>query len=139
MCSYEADPHELETFAERFKQRRIKLGVTQADVGQALGKLKIPGVGSLSQSTICRFESLTLNSVHKNLDKIKFQNKLKRTLPTGFLCHNNMVALKPILAAWLDKAEEAVRYKRPIDGIHSTLKNENSRHFDSSLIYFSIL
>ena len=93
---YEADPHELETFAERFKQRRIKLGVTQADVGQALGKLKIPGVGSLSQSTICRFESLTLS-------------------------HNNMVALKPILSAWLDKAEEAVRYKRPIDGIHSVL------------------
>ena len=93
---YEADPHELETFAERFKQRRIKLGVTQADVGQALGKLKIPGVGSLSQSTICRFESLTLS-------------------------HNNMVALKPILAAWLDKAEEAVRFKRPIDGIHSVL------------------
>ncbi|KAF1554145.1 Brain-specific homeobox/POU domain protein 3, partial [Eudyptes schlegeli] len=46
---------ELEAFAERFKQRRIKLGVTQADVGSALANLKIPGVGSLSQSTICRF------------------------------------------------------------------------------------
>lgn len=56
---------ELEIFAERFKQRRIKLGVTQSDVGQALGKLKIPGVGSLSQSTICRFESLTLS--HNNM------------------------------------------------------------------------
>ena len=44
------DPRELETFAERFKQRRIKLGVTQADVGQQLSKLKLPGVGSLSQS-----------------------------------------------------------------------------------------
>lgn len=30
----ECDPQELETFAERFKQRRIKLGVTQADVGK---------------------------------------------------------------------------------------------------------
>ena len=46
----EVDPRELETFAERFKQRRIKLGVTQADVGQQLSKLKLPGVGSLSQS-----------------------------------------------------------------------------------------
>ena len=46
----EIDPRELETFAERFKQRRIKLGVTQADVGQQLSKLKLPGVGSLSQS-----------------------------------------------------------------------------------------
>ena len=56
----DADPRELEQFAERFKQRRVKLGVTQADVGKALASLKIAGVGSLSQSTICRFESLTL-------------------------------------------------------------------------------
>ncbi|XP_006140034.1 POU domain, class 4, transcription factor 1 [Tupaia chinensis] len=71
---------------QRFKQRRIKLGVTQADVGSALANLKIPGVGSLSQSTICRFESLTLS-------------------------HNNMIALKPILQAWLEEAEGAQREK----------------------------
>ncbi|XP_054611607.1 POU domain, class 4, transcription factor 3-like [Dunckerocampus dactyliophorus] len=80
----ESDPRELEAFAERFKQRRIKLGVTQADVGSALADLKIPGVGSLSQSTICRFESLTLS-------------------------HNNMIALKPVLHAWLEEAEAAHR------------------------------
>ncbi|XP_042195946.1 POU domain, class 4, transcription factor 3 [Callorhinchus milii] len=82
----EADPRELEAFAERFKQRRIKLGVTQADVGSALANLKIPGVGSLSQSTICRFESLTLS-------------------------HNNMIALKPVLQTWLEEAESAYREK----------------------------
>nr|XP_008525802.1 PREDICTED: POU domain, class 4, transcription factor 1 [Equus przewalskii] len=82
----EALARELEAFAERFKQRRIKLGVTQADVGSALANLKIPGVGSLSQSTICRFESLTLS-------------------------HNNMIALKPILQAWLEEAEGAQREK----------------------------
>ncbi|XP_034264632.1 POU domain, class 4, transcription factor 3 [Pantherophis guttatus] len=82
----ESDPRELEAFAERFKQRRIKLGVTQADVGAALANLKIPGVGSLSQSTICRFESLTLS-------------------------HNNMIALKPVLQAWLEEAEAAHREK----------------------------
>ncbi|MBN3276737.1 BRN3 protein, partial [Polyodon spathula] len=82
----DTDPRELEAFAERFKQRRIKLGVTQADVGSALANLKIPGVGSLSQSTICRFESLTLS-------------------------HNNMIALKPILQAWLEEAEGAQREK----------------------------
>ncbi|XP_054722385.1 POU domain, class 4, transcription factor 3-like [Uloborus diversus] len=71
---------DLETFAERFKQRRIKLGVTQADVGRALVHLKLPGVGTLSQSTICRFESLTLS-------------------------RNNMTALKPILQSWLEAAE----------------------------------
>ncbi|CAH8853741.1 unnamed protein product [Trichobilharzia szidati] len=74
------NPRELEAFSELFKQRRIKLGVTQADVGKALGNLKISGVGSLSQSTICRFESLTLS-------------------------HNNMIALKPVLQAWLEEAE----------------------------------
>ncbi len=80
----DCDPRELEAFAEHFKQRRIKLGVTQCDVGSALGKLKLPGVGSLSQSTICRFESLTLS-------------------------HNNMIALKPVLQAWLEEAEAAAR------------------------------
>ncbi|ESN92413.1 hypothetical protein HELRODRAFT_89499 [Helobdella robusta] len=83
----ECDTRELEAFAEHFKQRRIKIGVTQADVGSALGKLKIPGVGSLSQSTICRFESLTLS-------------------------HNNMVALKPVLQAWLEEAEKSARETR---------------------------
>ncbi|BFZ24425.1 hypothetical protein BsWGS_27464 [Bradybaena similaris] len=77
----DCDPKELEMFAERFKQRRIKLGVTQADVGAALANLKIAGVGCLSQSTICRFESLTLS-------------------------HNNMIALKPILHTWLEDAEK---------------------------------
>ncbi|UYV83911.1 POU4F2 [Cordylochernes scorpioides] len=87
MHDMETDPRELEAFAERFKQRRIKLGVTQADVGKALANLKLPGVGSLSQSTICRFESLTLS-------------------------HNNMVALKPILQAWLEAAEIQAKNKR---------------------------
>ncbi|XP_061092522.1 POU domain, class 4, transcription factor 1-like isoform X2 [Conger conger] len=82
----DTEPRELEAFAERFKQRRIKLGVTQGDVGSALANLKIPGVGCLSQSTICRFESLTLS-------------------------HNNMIALKPILQAWLEEAEGAQREK----------------------------
>jgi len=36
MSDVDADPRDLEAFAERFKQRRIKLGVTQADVGSAL-------------------------------------------------------------------------------------------------------
>jgi hypothetical protein len=62
----DADPRELEAFAERFKQRRIKLGVTQADVGKALANLKLPGVGSLSQSTICRYFSINLNLIFDN-------------------------------------------------------------------------
>ncbi|KAL3119271.1 hypothetical protein niasHT_000215 [Heterodera trifolii] len=91
LADLDTDPRELERFAEHFKQRRIKLGVTQADVGKALAYLKMPGVGSLSQSTICRFESLTLS-------------------------HNNMVALKPILHSWLEKAEEATKNAMARDG-----------------------
>merc|ERR1719330_1305853 len=91
----DTDPRELEAFAERFKQRRIKLGVTQADVGKALANLKLPGVGALSQSTICRFESLTLS-------------------------HNNMIALKPVLLAWLEEAEAARRDPEGTNGLLPT-------------------
>merc|ERR1719192_2957134 len=93
MHDADTDPRELEAFAERFKQRRIKLGVTQCDVGKALANLKLPGVGALSQSTICRFESLTLS-------------------------HNNMIALKPVLLAWLEEAEAA---RRDPDGTNGLL------------------
>ena len=99
------DPRELESFAETFKQRRVKLGVTQADVGKALASLKIAGVGSLSQSTICRFESLTLS-------------------------HNNMIALKPILHAWLEQAEKEakIRAKEGSPGSEcSALSNDKKR------------
>lgn len=98
----DTDPRELEAFAERFKQRRIKLGVTQADVGGALANLKIPGVGSLSQSTICRFESLTLS-------------------------HNNMIALKPILQAWLEEAEGAQREKTNKPELYSGAEKKRKR------------
>lgn len=104
----ETDPRELERFAEHFKQRRIKLGVTQADVGKALAHLKMPGVGSLSQSTICRFESLTLS-------------------------HNNMVALKPILHSWLEKAEDAMKQKDNIGDISGILPNTDKKRKRTSI------
>ena len=104
MHDTDCDPRELEAFAERFKQRRIKLGVTQADVGSALANLKLPGVGCLSQSTICRFESLTLS-------------------------HNNMIALKPILQTWLEEAEKAARDKKEAEanGVMSPSEKKRKR------------
>merc|ERR1719373_1554542 len=78
---HEADPmasssDDLEGFARDFKQRRIKLGYTQADVGLALGTL----YGNVfSQTTICRFEALQLS----------FKNRCK---------------LKPLLQKWLQFA-----------------------------------
>lgn len=68
---------DLEQFAKQFKQRRIKLGFTQADVGLALGTL----YGNVfSQTTICRFEALQLS-------------------------FKNMCKLKPLLEKWLEEAD----------------------------------
>ena len=69
---------ELEDFAHSFKQRRIKLGYTQTNVGQALADVQ--GT-DFSQTTICRFENLQLS--YKNAQK-----------------------LKPILEKWLEEAEK---------------------------------
>ncbi|XP_033843177.1 pituitary-specific positive transcription factor 1 [Periophthalmus magnuspinnatus] len=70
---------ELEMFANDFKIRRIKLGYTQTNVGEALAAVH----GSeFSQTTICRFENLQLS----------FKNACK---------------LKSILEKWLDEAELA--------------------------------
>ncbi|VDQ07503.1 unnamed protein product [Trichobilharzia regenti] len=51
----------LHKFVEIFKQKRIQLGITQAEVGRALGEINVCSFGCLSQSTICRFESLSLS------------------------------------------------------------------------------
>ncbi|KAF0288312.1 Inhibitory POU protein [Amphibalanus amphitrite] len=106
--STDADPRELEAFSERFKQRRIKLGVTQADVGRALGALRLPGVGALSQSTICRFESLTLS-------------------------HNNMLALRPVLHAWLEEAEAQARDRRADPAAPSVLPGDDKKRKRTSI------
>ncbi|XP_067261298.1 POU domain, class 2, transcription factor 1a isoform X2 [Chanodichthys erythropterus] len=77
-CVEEAsDLEELEQFAKNFKQRRIKLGFTQGDVGLAMGKLY---GNDFSQTTISRFEALNLS-------------------------FKNMCKLKPLLEKWLNDAE----------------------------------
>lgn len=49
--AHELDFEKLEQFAKQFKQRRIKLGYTQGDVGLAMGKLY---GNDFSQTTISR-------------------------------------------------------------------------------------
>ncbi|XP_048049389.1 POU domain, class 2, transcription factor 1b isoform X9 [Megalobrama amblycephala] len=75
-----SDLEELEQFAKTFKQRRIKLGFTQGDVGLAMGKLY---GNDFSQTTISRFEALNLS-------------------------FKNMCKLKPLLEKWLNDAVRAV-------------------------------
>ncbi|MBN3272522.1 PO2F1 factor, partial [Polyodon spathula] len=75
-----SDLEELEQFAKTFKQRRIKLGFTQGDVGLAMGKLY---GNDFSQTTISRFEALNLS-------------------------FKNMCKLKPLLEKWLNDADVIV-------------------------------
>ena len=75
--SRSANDNDMEEFAHQFKQHRIKLGFTQADVGLALGTI----YGNVfSQTTICRFEAQQLSA-------------------------KNMRKLRPLLARWLNGAE----------------------------------
>ncbi|KAL1139794.1 hypothetical protein AAG570_006771 [Ranatra chinensis] len=74
------DLEELEQFAKTFKQRRIKLGFTQGDVGLAMGKLY---GNDFSQTTISRFEALNLS-------------------------FKNMCKLKPLLQKWLSDADNSL-------------------------------
>ncbi|CAL1280057.1 unnamed protein product [Larinioides sclopetarius] len=72
---------EIKDFAKAFKIRRLSLGLTQTQVGQALSATEGP---SYSQSAICRFEKLDITP--RSAQKIK-----------------------PVLERWMKEAEE--RYK----------------------------
>nr|CAD7458538.1 unnamed protein product [Timema tahoe] len=72
---------EIKEFAKAFKLRRLSLGLTQTQVGQALSITEGP---AYSQSAICRFEKLDITP--KSAQKIK-----------------------PVLEMWMKEAEE--RYK----------------------------
>lgn len=79
------DLEELEQFAKEFKQRRIKLGYTQGDVGLAMGKMY---GNDFSQTTISRFEALNLS-------------------------FKNMCKLKPLLEKWLEDADSSLSGGQP--------------------------
>jgi class 3 POU domain transcription factor len=90
---------DLEAFAKQFKQRRIKLGFTQADVGLALGTL----YGNVfSQTTICRFEALQLS-------------------------FKNMCKLKPLLQKWLEEADSSTGSPTNIDKIAAQGRKRKKR------------
>ncbi|KAI8496983.1 POU domain, class 3, transcription factor 4 [Branchiostoma belcheri] len=90
---------DLEQFAKQFKQRRIKLGFTQADVGLALGTL----YGNVfSQTTICRFEALQLS-------------------------FKNMCKLKPLLQKWLEEADSSSGSPSSIDKIAAQGRKRKKR------------
>lgn len=86
-------------FAKQFKQRRIKLGFTQADVGLALGTL----YGNVfSQTTICRFEALQLS-------------------------FKNMCKLMPLLKKWLAEADSTMGASTNINQIAAQGRKRKKR------------
>ncbi|KAB1269336.1 POU domain; class 3; transcription factor 1 [Camelus dromedarius] len=90
---------DLEQFAKQFKQRRIKLGFTQADVGLALGTL----YGNVfSQTTICRFEALQLS-------------------------FKNMCKLKPLLNKWLEETDSSSGSPTNLDKIAAQGRKRKKR------------
>ncbi|MBV97304.1 POU domain, class 2, transcription factor 2, partial [Eschrichtius robustus] len=94
-----SDLEELEKFAKTFKQRRIKLGFTQGDVGLAMGKLY---GNDFSQTTISRFEALNLS-------------------------FKNMCKLKPLLNKWLEEADSSTGSPTSIDKIAAQGRKRKKR------------
>lgn len=98
---------DLESFAKMFKQKRMMLGFTQADVGVALGTL----YGNMfSQTTICRFEVLQLS-------------------------FKKMCQLKPLLQQWMDEADKKSntlvgRKRKKRMSIDSKMKEILENHFE---------
>ncbi|XP_013095702.1 POU domain, class 6, transcription factor 1-like isoform X2 [Biomphalaria glabrata] len=88
---------EIKEFARQFKIRRLSLGLTQTQVGQALSATEGP---AYSQSAICRFEKLDITP--KSAQKIK-----------------------PVLERWMAEAEE--RYKNGVQNLTDFIGSEPSK------------
>ncbi|XP_033761344.1 POU domain, class 6, transcription factor 1-like isoform X1 [Pecten maximus] len=88
---------EIKEFAKQFKIRRLSLGLTQTQVGQALSATEGP---AYSQSAICRFEKLDITP--KSAQKIK-----------------------PVLERWMLEAEE--RYKNGVSNLTDFIGSEPSK------------
>uniref|UniRef100_T1JKC0 POU domain protein n=1 Tax=Strigamia maritima TaxID=126957 RepID=T1JKC0_STRMM len=88
---------EIKEFAKAFKIRRLSLGLTQTQVGQALSITEGP---AYSQSAICRFEKLDITP--KSAQKIK-----------------------PVLERWMKEAEE--RYKNGAQNLTEFIGTEPSK------------
>ena len=83
------DLDQVKRFAAEFKTARINLGLTQAQVGEALNTCSTADQISVSQSTICRFEKLEITAL-----------QVKKLLPA--------------LRAWLDWVKERQRQGLPV-------------------------
>ena len=66
----------MKKFVEKFRQRRIEMGLQQAEVGRALRRIYGNG---LSQATVCHFEAMKHSLASMNKLKRILEDWLKRT------------------------------------------------------------
>lgn len=108
------DLEELEQFAKTFKQRRIKLGFTQGDVGLAMGKLY---GNDFSQTTISRCVSFIILTIKRingfvitilSLSTDQWICYIFIRFEALNLSFKNMCKLKPLLQKWLEDADNSL-------------------------------
>jgi len=87
------------TFAKQFKERRMKLGLTQTDIGLTLGELY---GNSYTKTTISNFEVMRLPA-------------------------SNMRKLRPILQKWLENAESDQTMKRKMTQSNQNMKRKKTQ------------
>jgi len=83
------DLEQVKQFAAEFKAARLRLGLTQTQVGQALTSNSSEEGMAVSQSTICRFEKLEITAL-----------QVKKLLPA--------------LQSWLQEAKERHKQGLPV-------------------------
>jgi len=83
------DLEQVKQFAAEFKAARLRLGLTQTQVGQALSSNTSEEGMAVSQSTICRFEKLEITAL-----------QVKKLLPA--------------LQSWLQEAKERHKQGLPV-------------------------
>ncbi|XP_058974802.1 POU domain, class 6, transcription factor 2-like isoform X2 [Musca domestica] len=99
------DLDEIKEFAKAFKLRRLSLGLTQTQVGQALSVTEGP---AYSQSAICsalaaQMYAAQLSSQQQNMYVENGKNKFEKLDITP----KSAQKIKPVLERWMKEAEES--------------------------------
>uniref|UniRef100_T1GWW6 POU-specific domain-containing protein n=1 Tax=Megaselia scalaris TaxID=36166 RepID=T1GWW6_MEGSC len=109
------DLDEIKEFAKAFKLRRLSLGLTQTQVGQALSVTEGP---AYSQSAICsalaaQMYAAQLSSQQQNMYVNILKPKSEEWFEKLDITPKSAQKIKPVLERWMKEAEESHwnRYK----------------------------
>ncbi|XP_058974803.1 POU domain, class 6, transcription factor 2-like isoform X3 [Musca domestica] len=96
------DLDEIKEFAKAFKLRRLSLGLTQTQVGQALSVTEGP---AYSQSAICSALAAQMYAAQLSSQQQNMFEKLDITPKSA-------QKIKPVLERWMKEAEESSHWNR---------------------------